>query len=305
MRQRQLTKVVALVNTQAGAGAVHAGLAERITAAFSRYGISGSVELHAPHDLSARAHQLLTDVRQRQVDAIVAGGGDGSIQSIAAVLAGTGVPLGILPLGTLNHFAKDVGIPLELEAAVRVIALARFRAVDVAQVNDSIFINNSSIGVYPYLVLDRDRRRRKTGIRKWAALVKAALRTLRHIPVRRLRVCLKGQEEPFRTPCLFVGNNEYGLEPVSFGGRTRLDEGALWVCIAKQTTPLSLIWLALRSVFGLVDPGELRILRTEEVDIMTRTSRLLVALDGEVKIMRPPLHFQIKPGALLVYAPSV
>jgi diacylglycerol kinase family enzyme len=304
MQPTQLTKVVTLVNTQAGASVAQAELVERIEAAFARRGISGHVELLAPDELATRAHQLLDDIRSRKVDAMVAGGGDGTIQTVAAVLVGTGMPLGIVPLGTLNHFAKDLAIPLDLDAAVGVIAAARSRAVDVGEVNGSLFINNSSIGIYPFMVLDRERRRRKTGLQKWAAMVAAVFRTLRHIPIRRLRVCSSGQEEPFRTPCLFVGNNEYGLEPVSLGARLRLDEGVLWLCIAKQTTRLSLIWLALRSLFGLVDPGELRTIRVAEADITSRTSRLLVALDGEVQIMRPPLHFRIKPGALLVYAPS-
>ena len=122
MRPRELTKVVALVNAQAGASGVQADIAARITAAFAQHGISTRVEVHPADCLTRRAHELLDDIRCRRVDAIVAGGGDGTIRSIAAVLAGTGTPLGILPLGTLNHLAKNVGVPLELEAAVAVIA---------------------------------------------------------------------------------------------------------------------------------------------------------------------------------------
>ena len=304
MRPPQLTKVVALVNAAAGVPEAQSHIEARIAAAFARHGIATRIEVHPADRLAERARELLDDIRRRSIDAIVAGGGDGTIRSIAAVFAGTGTPLGILPLGTLNHLAKDIGLPLELDAAVAVIAAAHSRAIDVSEVNGSIFVNNSSIGIYPYMVLDRERRRRKSGLKKWTAMLVAALRTLRHFPIRRLRVCWKDRVEPYRTPCLFVGNNEYRLDAPSFGGRTRLDEGVLWLCIAQPRGRLSLIWLAIRAMLGLLDPRELHALRIEEVDIATRTSRLLVALDGEVQIMRPPLHYRSRPGALIVYAPS-
>ena len=114
------------------------------------------------------ANRALQRVKRNEVDVIVAGGGDGTIHTIAAVLAGTGVPLGILPLGTLNHFAKDLGIPMELHDAVDVVAAARGVNVDVGEVNGIVFINNSSIGVYPYMVLDRERLRRRRRLQKWA-----------------------------------------------------------------------------------------------------------------------------------------
>ena len=145
------------------------------------------------------------------------GGGDGTISTVASVLAGTGIPLGVLPLGTLNHFAKDLGIPLDLEGAVQVICAANTRAVDVAEVNGQVFVNNSSIGLYPYMVLDRERRRNEHGQAKWVATCWAVLRTLRYLPRRRLSIRAEGWSEPCRTPCLFVGNNEYGLAASTLG----------------------------------------------------------------------------------------
>jgi diacylglycerol kinase family enzyme len=91
------------------------------------------------------------------------------------VLTGTGVPLGILPLGTLNHFAQDLDIPSDIEGAVDVISAACARQVDVAEVNGHVFINNSSIGIYPFLVLNRERRRRNEGRAKWIATGLAVL----------------------------------------------------------------------------------------------------------------------------------
>ena len=120
--------------------------------------------------------------KRGETDAIVVGGGDGSIRTLASVLAGTDVPLGVLPLGTLNHFAKDLGIPLQVEEAAAIIAAGRTRVVDLAEVNGETFINNSSIGIYPYMVIDRERRRARHKLAKWMAMVPAFFRMLRHFP---------------------------------------------------------------------------------------------------------------------------
>ena len=116
-------------------------------------------------------------VRQRvvagELDAVVVGGGDGSIRTVASVLAGSDVPLGIIPLGTLNHFARDLRIPVFADRAIAVIASGEKRYVDVGEINGKIFINNSSIGIYPYLVLERERRRRRKRLSKWTAIVLA------------------------------------------------------------------------------------------------------------------------------------
>jgi hypothetical protein len=105
-----------------------------------------------------RALQMLA--KRGEIDAVVVGGGDGSVRTVASVLADTGVPLGVLPLGTLNHFARDLGIPLDVEAAAETIAKGDVRVVDLAKANGEIFINNASIGIYPYLVIARERQGR-------------------------------------------------------------------------------------------------------------------------------------------------
>src|SRR5205085_3333428 len=130
----------------------------------------------------------LAAAKERKIDAVVVGGGDGTIRTVAGVLAGTAVPLGILPLGTLNHFAKDLGIPAELEAATAVISEGYTRRIDLGEVNDEIFINNSSLGIYPYLVADRERQTSGTSRPKWIAASLAFLRVLRRFPTRRLNV---------------------------------------------------------------------------------------------------------------------
>ena len=178
-------------------------------------------------------------------------------------------------------------------------------SIDVGEVNGIVFINNSSIGVYPYMVLDRERLRR-TGLRKWTAMALAGLHMLRVFPIRRLRVRAEGWVEPCRTPCLFVGNNKYGLNLRALGRRERLDGSELWFYIVKHQTRLSLLWFTLRSLLGLANSKhDLRVFGAKQADIGARARKkhLAVALDGEVVFLRPPLHYRIRAGDLRVYAP--
>jgi diacylglycerol kinase family enzyme len=307
MSQEKITKVAVLLNQAAGTVRGRDGqtLDDTLSAAFTRHGIDARLEFLSGPELKEGAERALREAREQRLDAVVVGGGDGSIAAVAGVLAATGVPLGILPLGTLNHFAKDLGIPLQLEDAVNVIAAGHARSVDLGEVNGETFINNSSIGVYPYLVVDRERLREQRGLSKWTAMALAAWRTLRHFPLRRLRIRAGALAEPYRSPCVFIGNNEYCLSGRVAGKRERLDAGELCVYVAKRQTRLALFWLACRSLAGFMDQSrDLRAVKAPDVEITSRTSRLLVALDGEVTMMRTPLRYRARPNALRVLAPE-
>ena len=154
---------------------------------------------------------------------VVAGGGDGTISTVAALLAGTDKALAVLPLGTLNHFAKDLGLPLELEAAARVAATGRVVRVDVGEVNGRVFINNSSIGLYPRLVRRRQQQQDRLGRGKWAAFLFAGLSVLRRYPFLDVRLEADGRTFSRRTPFVFVGNNDYLMDGLQIGARARLD----------------------------------------------------------------------------------
>lgn len=119
-------------------------------------------------------------------EVVVVGGGNGSISTAAGVLAGGTKPLGVLPLGTLNHFAKDLGIPLTLDDAVETIARGHVRQVDVSEVNGRVFVNNSSIGLYPRAVAVRDQHRAQHSWSKWPAMVYGSFTVVREF--RLLRV---------------------------------------------------------------------------------------------------------------------
>jgi diacylglycerol kinase family enzyme len=299
-------RVAALVNSRAGA--FNQPLVKTsynaIAAAFAHHGIHAEIHFIDGGDLHALAAACVEQAKRGEIDAIVVGGGDGSIHTVASVLADSSVPLGVLPLGTLNHFARDLGIPLGVEAAAAVIGKGHVRVIDLAEVNDEIFINNSSIGIYPYLVIDRERRRAHHKLAKWLAMVPAFFRMLRHFPRRRLRISAEGFERPYRTPCLFVGNNKYSTDLFTFGRRRHLDAGRLWFYVVKPRSPLGFFWMVCRLCFShLNQQRDLDTFELAAAEIAAKASRLPVALDGEVKVLHTPLLYRSLPRALRVIAP--
>jgi diacylglycerol kinase family enzyme len=236
---------------------------------------------------------------------IVAAGGDGTINAVAGELAGTDKILGVLPIGTLNHFAKDLQIPLELEAAVRTVMQGRVVAVDAGEVNGRIFINNSSLGIYPQIVSRRKRQQQRLSRGKWPAFFWATVQALRRFPFLDLRIVFEGQEVRRRTAFLFVGNNEYEIEGFNLGSRACLNAGKLGLYLTQRTGRLGLFRLAFHALFGRVDQAkDFDLFSVAEARIETRRRRLLVARDGEVEWMETPLDYRIRPGALRVLVPN-
>jgi diacylglycerol kinase family enzyme len=236
-------------------------------------------------------------------DAVVGGGGDGTLNTIANALAGTAKPFGVLPLGTHNHFAKDLGVPLDLDAAVERIAAGQPLRVDVGEVNGRVFINNSSLGLYPDIVRDRERQQKRLGRGKWPAFAWAALAVLRRYAFMRVRLTVDGTERVRRTPFVFIGNNEYRMEGFAIGERAGLQDGRLSLYVAQRPGRLRLLQLALRALFGrLRQARDFDTLLATEIVIESRHRRLHVATDGEVSLMTPPLRYRIRPASLTVMA---
>ena len=235
---------------------------------------------------------------------IVAGGGDGTVSAVAAELVGTEKILGVLPFGTLNHFAKDLNIPLDLEEAARAIIAGHVTKVDVGEINGHIFINNSSLGLYPDIVRRREQRQR-LGYGKWNSLFRSAFKVLRRYPFLHIRLNADGKEIVTRTPFVFIGNNSYEMESFNIGGRTCLDAGHLSLYMTPRTSRFGLLQMALRALFGnLQQAKDFISLCTDEVWIETRRKQLRVAMDGEVEMLETPLHYRVRPAALRVIVPA-
>jgi diacylglycerol kinase family enzyme len=213
--------MIVLLNASAGGGTKDE-VATQLASYLQKLGVSPRVELARNGE---HLCQLARDAVTGPEEMIVAGGGDGTISSVASTVAGTGKVLGVLPLGTLNHFAKDLGVPLALEAAAATLVHGEVKEVDLGKVNDQVFINNSSIGLYPEIVRRRDKEQQLFNRSKWPAMVKAFFAALREY--RFLRVQVRTSEGQFvrTTPFVFVGNNPYDLDSFGIGGRPKLSTG--------------------------------------------------------------------------------
>jgi diacylglycerol kinase family enzyme len=303
-------KAVVILNV-AGGSVARLGQAEtaaQISAAFAANGLAAEV-IPAPGRAIARiVREHIGPANAPRIPApavIVAAGGDGTVCAVAQVLAGGTVPLGILPLGTLNHFARDLGLPLDIREAVAVIAAGRIATVDAAEVNGRVFVNNSSIGLYPNMVRDRDRQLRQSRRTKWLAMALALLRVLRRPMARRLIIECGGRVERQRTPFAFIGNNVYNTTLPTLGRRATLSAGELCLFIAKPRSHLAAVGLMLRLALGRADQArDFESSIAKALEIGSRHRRLTIALDGEILRLRTPLRYRTRPGALRVLVPA-
>src|SRR6185436_8113934 len=256
----------------------------------------------------ARKGGEVVELARRAMDGaaqtIVAGGGDGTVNAVASLVAGSNKTFGVLPLGTLNHFAKDLNIPLDVEGAARTIIAGYSIKVDVGEVNQRIFVNNSSLGLYPSIVRQREKVQ-SLGYRKWPAFLWAALSVLRRYPFLNVRLIVDGADFATRTPFVFVGNNVYEMESFNIGTRARLNVGVLSLYVTHRTGRLGLLRLALHALFKRLREAEDFIaLTTTEILVETRHRSVRVATDGEVTIMQPPLQYRVRRGVLSVLVPE-
>lgn len=291
------TDIVIIANAGAGSGRSDAW-ADDVARSFRAHGMPARVVLVAGGEEIGRAADEAVRAGAR---AVVAAGGDGTVSAVASRLAGTGIALGVLPEGTLNHFAKDLGLPLALDRAIDAIAAGHQREVDVGEVNGRVFINNSSLGLYPDIVRDRERQRRRLGRGKWRALLAASAHAARRYPVLALKIDANGQSRIRRSSFVFVGNNEYTMEGFEIGERASLGAGTLSLYVTQRTGRFGLLRLALRALLG-------RLRQARDFDMITACSLVVdtpqasvrVATDGEVTVMQTPLRYRIRPGALRV-----
>ena len=284
------------------AGSNRAGQAgDRIADLFARHGSQVRVLLaRNGSEIPHLARQAMAEGSQP----VVAGGGDGTLSAVASALAGSRHALGVLPLGTLNHFAKDLKIPLEIEAAVANLFTGRLARIDVGEVNGRIFLNNSSLGLYPAIVREREAHQRRGAGKLIAFALAVVTISWRYAP---LHVWLRVDSRPelsAPTPFIFIANNRYEIEGAHMGGRSRLDGGRLWICRVPHAGLWTLLRLAVKALLGRVPHGGFDAVEGQECEVRARRRHLRVSADGEVMSLETPLHYRIRPGALGVIVPA-
>ena len=288
--------VSVIVNPSSGSAATKIGDLRSLVA---NAGLKAEVFQVSGTEISAAAARAA-----RAGHVLVAAGGDGTASTVASVAVRTGATFGVIPLGTLNHFARDAGIPLELDKAVATIAAGGTRALDVGVMNDATFINNASLGLYPQLVWERQREQSR-GRGKSIAFLIALVRTWRRYPTVGVHITVDDVELLRRTPFVFIGNGEYRAEGMDLGTRASLNSATLSVYLAPGVGRLEFLQLPIRALRGrLRDDVKFESFRACDIRIETRGRLIDVALDGELRSEETPLRCSIKRGVLTTLVPK-
>jgi YegS/Rv2252/BmrU family lipid kinase len=237
-------------------------------------------------------------------DILAVAGGDGTLNSAGKMLIGTDVILGILPLGTYNHLAKDLKIPLDVIEALKLITGDNdVIKIDAGKCNEYVFFNNSGLGIYPRIVELRERMQ-KNGHIKWIAFIIASFKVLNNLPKFYIKIKIDEKNISKKTSFVFVGNNEYGLGGIKTGTRNTLTDGKLSLWLSHRTSALGLIELFIRSIFGKVkEHRDFDVFEAEEIIVETKRKKISVSFDGEVTKIESPLCYKIIPQCLNVIVP--
>ena len=284
-----------VINVSGGtAGSLGPKLEAQVRDAFAAAGLAIDLYL-VPGDAIAET------LRGISAAVVTVGGGDGTLGGAAGILHEQGKTLAILPLGTRNHLAKQLGIPADLPEAAKTIAAGATTRIDLGCAGDRIFVNNLSIGIYTRLV----RAREAIGGPKWLATFPASWHALKKMRSQRFSLTIDGQTRSIKSPLLFIGNNKYSIERASLGQRESISEGQLSLMAVDALGPLALVRFGLRALVGKLDKQNdfAELANASEVTIESR-HRQDVAFDGELEKMQFPLVCKVLPAALKVIAPA-
>ena len=248
---------------------------------------------------------LARQVAAEGFDLVVAVGGDGTQSAVADALAGGDAAMGVLPGGTFNYFARDLGVGETMDAGIDTLLEARAVPVDLGEVNGLHFVNNISFGAYPKILKTREGIYRRWGRSRiaayWSVLV--ALRRLRR-PMR-LTTRVDGQERHLTSALVFVARSAYQLENFGLEGADAIRGGQMVVLIARASRAMPLFRSALRLALGQSARNEdFDMIVTDAIDIETPDRAQLVAHDGEKTRMTSPFRIRVRHGVLRVLCPA-
>ena len=303
VRAAPARRVAVVVNGSAGALLERPDAHAAMERAFADAGLQPDF---VPRDAGTLPERVRL-AQQSGAEMVVVAGGDGTVACAAQALAGTDTVLGVLPFGTMNLLAKDLGIPVGDEAAaIRVLADGTARNIDVAEVNGHVFLCASMLGLPTKLARYREAQRKEGNrLAGWLRFGRAALRAMRHPLPGRFTMRL-GDAAPvrLRVPTITVAANALDETADHVFARARLDGGELAVYVVEQMHLADVLRLGVRFLRGAWrrDPV-IQEHRATRVTISRRRRRMRVMNDGEVFRLDPPLEYRIRPGALRVMAP--
>lgn len=245
---------------------------------------------------------------QSRQGVVVAAGGDGTINAVAAAVLGSGCPFGVLPQGTFNYFGRVHAIPQDTAAAARALLGASIEPVQAGQVNGRLFLVNASLGLYPQLLEDREAWKQQLGRSRFVAFLSGIATLLQSRRQLHLQIESEGKAVALCTPTLFVGNNHLQLSRVGIDEQQTdaVEQGQLAGIVVRPIGTLALFGLLMRGLLGQL--GEAENIDSFSFRRLTVTprglKRIKVATDGEIAWMRTPLVFEVAPQPLLLLVPA-
>lgn len=277
-----------------------------LMACLSAYGYEiQAFEIGAEADFAALMQRIVARHQQASdLGVVVAAGGDGTLNAVAAKLMNTDIPMGILPLGTFNYVARLLHIPLEVLKAAEVIATGTVRAVHVAQINEHIYLNNASLGLYPLFIQRRELYNQRFGrfaINAYTSGLDVMIRDRKEL---KLELEVDGNKYPLKTPLIFFGNNQLQLAEMNLRIAAAAEQGKVaGVVVAKsdKATLFKILWQLMRG--GLEHAPDVYSFAADEIQVHSKRAKLTVAVDGEIFDMRPPLKISVRKNALNIMVP--
>jgi diacylglycerol kinase family enzyme len=277
-------------------------LNQEIESAFKANGWQVEFVLVDRRDLRSRARSTVAQAR----GTIVVAGGDGTINAVAAACLEGTRPFGIVPSGTFNYVARNLGLPSSVPEAVELIVKGLVRKVDVGEINGHIFLNNAGFGLYSTMVERRELDKRRWGRSRLVAVLSGLRCLLGAHPLYVVDLTADGKTERILTTTLVFGSNQLQMEQISAAAADCLRHQKLAVLSLRLHSRWDIAVVALAAAFGRLDvPSNVDSLCASTVHVQTRRRALKVALDGEIAILRPPLDVMLRPGGLQILAPAV
>lgn len=309
----QARRISLIINRHAGQQVVQGEpLARQLFDYFTEQGCE--VTLYQPED-DGSFDQAIVQALQQQAEragVLVAAGGDGTLNSIAHRLrqaqqqtpALAEVSLGIIPLGTFNYVARALQIPLDPLQAAAVIVQGQPQSIHVGCVNQYIYLNNASIGLYPHLIQQRERDNRRFGRQRWVAALSGLTVLLRQHHRLKLRMLVDGQSEALLTPMVFFGNNQLQLSDFKLKIADCAAQGRLAAVAMQPVSRLQMFGLIASLQLGRFEQEPaVQCYCAEQIRIDAGGSQMKLAIDGEIVTVKPPLQFHVAQNALNVMVP--
>lgn len=297
--------VFVLLNSGAGSlrGADGEAVVGKIDEALAAAGHRVEVVMAPGSELQGRLDARLA---RDPPEAVIVGGGDGTVSSTAAALCDTGIALGVLPLGTMNLFARSLGMPLDLDAALAALAGAATRRVDLGEVNGRIFTHHVSMGLQPRLVAMREKMTYGSRFGKILATCRALLTVINSPPRLLVRLTLQDETFDLATPALVVSNNLFGPDHLPYADA--LDQGILGIYICTSHRPADVLHVTLEALLGHWHARErVKTLTSTKLTVERRSRRrrrIVATVDGELVTFEGAIEMKIRPGCLAVLAPE-